>query len=66
MSFAVRIYLTQRGCDIWRWLCVRCLRALELEGWVNRQAKDPPPENPNLYCDGEACLRARNALPESP
>lgn len=57
-AWAVRIYLMQRGCDVWRWLCARCLRALEAEGWQQRQAKDPPDV---LACDGDACRAARGA-----
>lgn len=57
MTSAVRIYLMQRGCDIWRWLCLRCERALEEEGWTLRISKDPP--HGNLPCDGDACRLAR-------
>lgn len=58
MSALVRIYLVQRGCDVWMWLCTRCLKALEDEGWNVRQSKDPPHE---LRCEGAACWAARAA-----
>lgn len=59
MSAVVRIYLLQRGCDVWRWLCARCQKALEAEGWSVRQSKDPPHD---LACDGHACAEARRAV----
>ncbi len=55
-TWTTRIYLMQRGCDIWRWLCTRCLRALEADGWTQRQGKDP---DDHLECDGEECRAAR-------
>lgn len=54
--FAVRIYLVGRGTDIWRWLCKRCLRSLQSEGWDVRKQSDPPHVVP---CDGEACRETR-------
>lgn len=58
MTFTVRIYLIQRGCDVWRWLCARCLKELEAEGWSVRKSDDPPHA---ISCDGDACKAAREA-----
>jgi len=50
--YTVRIYLLQRGCDVWGWYCARCLKDKESEGWNVRQSKDPPHA---LRCEGDAC-----------
>lgn len=54
MMFSVRIYQLNRAFELWRWLCLRCLRELQSEGWKVKQSKEPPHA---LCCDGEGCRR---------
>ncbi len=60
MTALVRIYLLQRGVDVYRWLCTRCLKSLEDKGWEVRSSRDPHP-GVTLGCDGEECWKATEA-----
>lgn len=46
-----RIVLLSRGFDVWCWLCARCLKAREKQGWEVRASKVPPRELPCEDCN---------------
>jgi hypothetical protein len=45
---SVRIYQLDRGISLWFWLCAKCLRRRQSEGWYITASKPAP--HP-LNCD---------------
>lgn len=45
----VRIVQLSRGFELWFWLCPKCLKAKQRDGWELKESKNPPHDD--LPCD---------------